>query len=196
NILVTLGGADPDNVTLKVIEALKLLDEPDISVRIIIGPANSHQESLRKALTTTLFDTELLVNPPNMPAHMAWADIAVSGGGSTCWELSLFGLPNIILYCAENQRLVAEKLHEEDIVLNLGRHSDLSLECIAVAASQMINNKAMRSNMIKSAEGHIDGGGAARVCQILEEVNKAAVLMPAKVSSIVNLPGRGGYTGG
>ena len=195
NILVTLGGADPENVTLKVIEALKLLDEPDISVRIIIGPANSHQESLRKALTTTLFDTELLVNPPNMPELMAWADMAVSGGGSTCWELALFGLPNIILYCAENQRPIAEKLHEKGIALNLGGHTELSLKSIAEEIDKMINNQAIRAKMVSKATGQIDGQGAARVCQAIEEVNKAAVLIPTKVSSSANLPRMGGYAG-
>jgi UDP-2,4-diacetamido-2,4,6-trideoxy-beta-L-altropyranose hydrolase len=174
NILVTLGGADPDNVTLKVIEALKLLDAPDISVRIIIGPANYHQESLRKALTTTLFDTELLVNPPNMPEHMAWADMAVSGGGSTCWELALFELPNIILYCAENQRPIAEKLHEKEIAWNLGGHTDLSSKSIAAAIDKMINNKDTRAKMVSKATGQIDGQGAARVCQAIEEVNESA----------------------
>ncbi|HAJ27438.1 MAG TPA: UDP-2,4-diacetamido-2,4,6-trideoxy-beta-L-altropyranose hydrolase [Syntrophus sp. (in: bacteria)] len=179
NILVTLGGADPENVTLKVIEALKLLDEPDISVRIIIGPANSHQESLRKALPTTLFDTELLVNPPNMPELMAWADMAVSGGGSTCWELALFGLPNIIIYCAENQRPIAEKLHEKELALNLGGHTELSLKSIAAAIDKMINNQVIRAKMVSKATGQIDGQGAAGVCQAIEEVNESATFRSA-----------------
>ncbi|HBE44959.1 MAG TPA: hypothetical protein DDW17_05780 [Deltaproteobacteria bacterium] len=50
NILVTLGGADPDNVTLKVIKALNLMGDPDIEVKVVVGPANPHIKSLHKAL--------------------------------------------------------------------------------------------------------------------------------------------------
>ena len=179
NILVTLGGADPDNVTLKVIEALKLLNEPDVTVRIIIGPANPHQETLRNAIVSADFKAKILINPPNMPELMAWADMAISAGGSTCWELALFQLPNAIIYCAENQRPIAEKLHKEGMVLNLGGHAELSLKSIAEAIDKMINNQAIRAKMVLKATGQIDGQGAAMVCQAIEEANESAAFRPA-----------------
>jgi len=169
NILVTLGGSDPDNVTLKIIEALKLLDEPDIMVRIIIGPANLHQETLRKSIVSAPFSVELLINPPDMPALMAWADLALSAGGSTCWELAFFRLPNIILYCADNQKPISEKLHEYGVGLNLGWHTELSSNSIAVAINQIITNQAIRTKMIENADGLVDGRGAVRICQALEK---------------------------
>ena len=39
NILVTMGGGDPDNVTLKVIRALNSLYDWDLEVIIVAGPA-------------------------------------------------------------------------------------------------------------------------------------------------------------
>jgi spore coat polysaccharide biosynthesis predicted glycosyltransferase SpsG len=33
----------------------------------------------------------------------AWADVAVSAGGSTCWELAFMGAPGLIITVAENQ---------------------------------------------------------------------------------------------
>ena len=47
-----MGGADTDNVTLKVIQALAILDEPDLEVKIVVGPANPNIESLKKELST------------------------------------------------------------------------------------------------------------------------------------------------
>jgi UDP-2,4-diacetamido-2,4,6-trideoxy-beta-L-altropyranose hydrolase len=170
NILVTLGGADSDNVTLKVIGALKLLNDPGIAARIVIGPANPHQVILRKALASTQFKSELLVNPQNMPALMAWADMAVSAGGSTCWELLFFKLPNVILSCADNQRPIADKLHEQGLALNLGYQSEVSDSNISEAMKPIINDQDMRTHMIKNAVGLINGQGAARVCETLEEI--------------------------
>jgi len=44
-ILVTLGGADPDNVTAKVIEALAQF--ADVEAVVVVGGANPHLESLQ-----------------------------------------------------------------------------------------------------------------------------------------------------
>jgi len=79
NILVTLGGADPDNVTLRVLEALKLLEDPDIEVKIVSGPANPHRDALNEAMSSIHFKAELPINPKGMPELMAWADMAISG---------------------------------------------------------------------------------------------------------------------
>ena len=167
NILVTLGGADQDNVSLKVIGALKLLNDPDIAVRIVIGPANTNKESLSKALGSANFESELLVNPQNMPELMAWADTAVSAGGSTCWELLFFKLPNVILSCADNQRPIAEKLHEQGIALNLGHQSEVSESNISEVMNQIIHDQNIRMQMSKKAPYLVDGQGAARICQAL-----------------------------
>ena len=51
---------------------------------------------------------------------MAWADLAISGAGSTCWELACMGLPAVTLVLAENQRAIAEQLNAAGLVLNLG----------------------------------------------------------------------------
>jgi len=144
NILVTLGGADPDNVTLKVVGALKLLDEQDVAVRIIIGPANPHQEPLRKAIVSADFKAELLINPPNMPELMAWADLAISAGGSTCWELAFMGVPSIVLILAANQAAVAEYLMNKETVVNLGRFADSSEEDIRHACKSLMHDNISR----------------------------------------------------
>jgi spore coat polysaccharide biosynthesis predicted glycosyltransferase SpsG len=47
-ILVTLGGADRDNVMLKVFRALKLSNIRDLEARIVVGPANPHGEKLQE----------------------------------------------------------------------------------------------------------------------------------------------------
>ena len=45
-VLVTMGGSDPDNITLRVVEALRSLGPRDLEIRVVIGPANSHRASL------------------------------------------------------------------------------------------------------------------------------------------------------
>ena len=168
NILVTLGGADPDNVTLKVIEALKLLDEPDITVRIIIGPANPHQEILHQAIASARFEAELLINPPNIPELMAWADLAVSAAGSTCWELMFMALPSIILVLAENQSAVAKYLMDRKTVVNLGWMSECTREDINYACKSLIRDNVFRKHLSAQSRMLISGHGSSLVVESIQ----------------------------
>ena len=131
-VMVTLGGADPDNVTLKVIQALKQVDVPGLEAQIVIGPANPHLELLKKEIGDES-RLNLLMNVADMPALMAWADVAISAGGTTGWELAFMGLPGLIIILADNQRPVGQWLDQSGIGVNLGWHAALSPEQIAQA---------------------------------------------------------------
>ncbi len=163
NILVTLGGADPDNVTLKVIEALKFLNEPDIAVRVIIGPANFHQETLQKSIVSANFTAELLINPPSMPELMAWADMAVSAGGSTCWELTYMGVPFLATVLAENQRSIAVSLDKKRVAINCGNGNKITTEKLCKILSAILYNREKRSLMALQGTQLNDGNGSMRV---------------------------------
>jgi UDP-2,4-diacetamido-2,4,6-trideoxy-beta-L-altropyranose hydrolase len=167
NILVTLGGADPDNVTLKVIKALKLLNKPDIAVRIVIGPTNPHQELLRKTIASVHFEAELLVNPTNMPELMEWADLAISAGGSTCWELAFMGVPIMALILADNQKAVAEGITKEGVAVNLGLYKIFDQKIASEEINGLIQSKDRRLNMIQKGQTLISGSGRDRLCERL-----------------------------
>ena len=92
-VLVTLGGGDPDNVTLKVIRALAQVEIEGLEAVVVVGPANPHLEELQAAVKDTPHPIRLESNVTNMPELMAWADVAITAGGSTCWETAFMGLP-------------------------------------------------------------------------------------------------------
>jgi UDP-2,4-diacetamido-2,4,6-trideoxy-beta-L-altropyranose hydrolase len=165
NILVTLGGADPDNVTLKAIEALNLLEDPDISVKIIIGPANPHQEMLRKALSSIHFKMELLANPLNIPCLMTWADVAVSAGGSTCWELAFMELPSILIALSPDQQGIVDGLSHNGFALKIDEHIT---QDIADALSALIVDHEKRKTMSIQGRNLVDGNGACRVVKAIK----------------------------
>lgn len=113
HLLVTLGGADPDNVTQKVIGALSQLNIPDLHAKIIVGPANPYIERLRQALSSSTINGELINSVQDMPGLMDWADIAISAAGSTCWELAVLRVPFMTVILAENQEQVARELAQK-----------------------------------------------------------------------------------
>ncbi len=163
NILVTLGGSDPDNATLKVIEAIKLLNEADISVKIIIGPANSHLKTLRRILAAAKFKADFLINPPSMPELMVWADMAIAAGGSTCWELAFMGVPIISLILAENQMAVANGITKEGFAVNLGWYESFNTRTASREICSLLQSKKRRLKMVLKGQSLISATGRNHV---------------------------------
>ncbi len=166
-ILVTMGGSDPDNTTLKVINALNMLESPELDVKIVAGPLNPHLKSLRNILSASAFKSCLLTFAKNMPELMAWADLAISAGGSTCWELAYMGLPAVVLVIAENQHRIAEGLHEKGAVVNLGLFNKVSVDHIANTVNALLLDLSMRKNMAHKAKKTVDGSGGRRVINLI-----------------------------
>jgi UDP-2,4-diacetamido-2,4,6-trideoxy-beta-L-altropyranose hydrolase len=167
-ILVTLGGADPDNVTLKLIQALQQVKIDDLRVVVVVGATNPHLKALQEAVNSSQHSMRLEHNVTNMPELMAWADIAISGGGSTCWELAFMGLPSLILILAENQRAIAEKLNQVGIVQILNWSMEKTADIIAQEIIKILLSEEIRTGMTKLEQALIDGQGCDRVLMILK----------------------------
>ncbi|MBI2182889.1 MAG: UDP-2,4-diacetamido-2,4,6-trideoxy-beta-L-altropyranose hydrolase [Deltaproteobacteria bacterium] len=168
-ILVTLGGSDPNNFTARVIGALAQLDTPGLEVRVVVGPANPHLPELRERADTLAPQIQLLSRVYDMAELMAWADLAVSAAGTTCWELACLGLPALIVIMAENQRRSAEELDALEVAQNLGWHEAVSVERLAAAVPVLQHDSLRRLRMSEQGRTLVDGRGAERVAQALFE---------------------------
>jgi|688.fasta_scaffold230594_2 UDP-2,4-diacetamido-2,4,6-trideoxy-beta-L-altropyranose hydrolase len=168
-VLVTLGGADPDNVTLKVIQSLQIVEVEELEAVVVVGGSNPHYENLKMAVQDSRYPIQVQQNVTNMPELMAWADMAISAGGSTCWELAFMGLPSILLILADNQRAIAQKLATLNLAVNLGWHQDVTIEEIGLALRESIGDRPKRETMSKRERELVDGNGARRV--VSEMVN-------------------------
>ncbi|MEN9841131.1 MAG: hypothetical protein RL376_931, partial [Verrucomicrobiota bacterium] len=94
-VLVSFGGADHENHTLQVIRLLaSLQSRPEVLV--LAGAANPHADTLNAFAVEAHFRCEVHVNIENVAAVMDWADVAITAGGSTVWELAARRLPALI----------------------------------------------------------------------------------------------------
>ncbi|WP_354634705.1 UDP-2,4-diacetamido-2,4,6-trideoxy-beta-L-altropyranose hydrolase [Planktothricoides raciborskii] len=167
-VLVTLGGADPDNVTLKVIQALQLVEVEKLEAVVVVGGSNPHYESLEMAGQDSRFPIRLQRNVTNMPELMAWADVAISAGGSTCWELAFMGLPSILLVLAENQRAIAQQLATLNQAINLGWHQDVKAQSISERLFTLLQSPEERKKIIQVSQQIVDGEGVFRIIKSLD----------------------------
>jgi UDP-2,4-diacetamido-2,4,6-trideoxy-beta-L-altropyranose hydrolase len=166
-VLVTLGGSDPHNVTLEVIRGLHQLKRLNLKTKVVVGPANIYLEALRQEIRDCSCQTELLTNVNNMPELMAWADLAISGGGSTCWELAFMGLPNSIVVLAENQSQVAEVLQKRGTAINLGWCRSNAASELREVVEDLIHDRERRSQMSFEGRLMVTGTGAQLVTEAI-----------------------------
>ncbi len=162
-VLVTLGGGDPDNQTLKVIRALQQVDVNGLETIVVVGASNPHYEELAFVAQNSGDKIRVVHNVSNMPDLMAWADVAITAGGSTCWEIAFMGLPNLVLILAENQRGIAEGLAKSEIVHNLGWHLNASVSMLSDALQKIAHSHNRRDIMSQRGRMLIDGAGGERV---------------------------------
>jgi spore coat polysaccharide biosynthesis predicted glycosyltransferase SpsG len=102
-----------------------------------------------------------------MPGMMRWADVAISAGGSTCWELAFMGLPSLVIVVADNQRGIAAGLAEEGAAVSLGWHADLAPPDIARSVRSLADDAAARRRMTARGRRLVDGCGGDRLVREL-----------------------------
>jgi len=170
-VLVTLGDGDPDNQTLRVICALQQMSVEDLETVVVVGASNPHFGELEAILRTSPAAMRLVRNISNMPELMAWADVAVTAGGSTCWETAFMGLPNVILVLAENQREVANGLDKHGTALNLGWCTGISESSLTQVLEEIISDSPRRELMSKKGKQLVDGTGVERAIAAMDSRN-------------------------
>jgi UDP-2,4-diacetamido-2,4,6-trideoxy-beta-L-altropyranose hydrolase len=163
HILITLGGVDPDNVTTDTVEALGSMEASGVRATVVIGGSNPHEEEVRTAAKSARVPIDVRQNVDDMAELMADSDIAVSAGGSTCWELAFMGIPNVIVVLAENQKGIARGLDEAGTAVNLGWHEEIGTSEIESAVGSLLRNERKRRRMTGEAQALVDGWGTERV---------------------------------
>lgn len=166
-LVATLGGSDPENVTRKVLLALSSLRAEALEAVVVLGAGNPRAAALAREFTPGIPGVRLERSIGNMAEVMAWADLALAAGGTTCWELSFMQLPAILVTLADNQRAVAASLHSAGAAINAGWHSDVGPQDLAELVRGLVHDQPRRGRMSLAARALVDGAGCERASAAL-----------------------------
>ncbi|MBM4184034.1 MAG: UDP-2,4-diacetamido-2,4,6-trideoxy-beta-L-altropyranose hydrolase [Gemmatimonadetes bacterium] len=167
HILITMGGADPEGCTPKVIEAIAGMRLEGSETRVIAGPAFQDDGSIERAASQSTTRIEVLRSVDNMVEHMLWADRCVTAGGSTCWECCRLALPMAVGSIALNQVRVAASIESHRLGVNLGWLTRESANSIRDRLGPWFSNVSGLRRAAKAASELVDGRGADRVAEVL-----------------------------
>ena len=161
-LMLSLGGGSYEALAVSILsEIVETLPE----LRITLAQPRPPGPELTPLLAAHPTQVSAAIAPRDMAALMLEADLAITGAGSTCWELACLGVPMIPLVLADNQVAVADAMKEAEAAL-LPRSNVPS--DVLEALQGLINAPRMREALSSKGRRLIDGQGADRVAIAIE----------------------------
>lgn len=169
NILVTLGGSDKNNYSLKVLKAINNIKDTSINVIILLGLKNPHKQTISDFIEESTLNITLLQNIGDMPSKMEWADLAFSSGGTTVWELAFMGVPVIVGGTSHIEEVLIEGLNKNNLFKTIRRLDKIDESDLTEIISEVIYDEELRKAMSSDGKRVVDGFGCSRVYKIMIE---------------------------
>lgn len=155
-VLVSLGGADPLGRTAAIVREVRS-GLGDVCVDVVMGPMCGDAPRLESA------NTSFHVAPAEMAPLMMAADLGVTAGGQTTYELAACGLPAVVVPVADNQKRSIAALAAIPTLVPV---PDIS--AVADAVVRLAGDVGWRRRLSEGGRGLVDGLGTARVADALD----------------------------
>ncbi len=167
NILLTLGAGDPNDLMPRLLTSLDGIPG-EFVLMPIIGPFFENRNKIRSIAANCRHHVRVLEDPSLIRDLMSEADLAISGGGQTLYELAATGTPTISVQVAENQARNISALAAAGFLYMAGNvgQADL-LDRVRNAAQELMTEAHRRKKMSEAGQSMYDGLGATRVAEIL-----------------------------
>jgi spore coat polysaccharide biosynthesis predicted glycosyltransferase SpsG len=172
-VLVTMGGSDMAGLTVRVSEVVARA-LPEAGVDIICGPFFRHAEELIRVVARLGSRVSLHFNPPDIAAKMFGADLAVTAGGYSAYELAALGVPCIIVPLIEHQQETACAMQAAGCAISMESVGPFEERLLAERLQTMAADADLRSRMSRAGRRLVDGRGTERVCRLARALIESA----------------------
>ena len=161
NILVSFGGTDTDNQSLKILNSFKKTDS-NLHFDIVLGKGNKNKKYIKNLCSKQKnFSYHEQIN--YIEKLMLKSDISIGSSGSTAWERCCLGLPSIISISAKNQKNIANELSKRNCAINLGDVKQLDKSDYKSSINKISNYQLKK--MSKNSFKLVDGKGTERILE-------------------------------
>jgi UDP-2,4-diacetamido-2,4,6-trideoxy-beta-L-altropyranose hydrolase len=162
-LLITMGGSDPDNLTLRLIEAIPRISVPDLEITVVAGGSNPQLAELQRRVAESDLPIHLVGNASNMPDLMAQSDVAIICAGGTLWELLYMGCATLSYFRTPVQGQIIEELQDMRAVHSMGSVEDFDQNNLVLAVEETMACQDRRERMAQLGRTLVDGEGIGRV---------------------------------
>lgn len=172
NVLITTGGADPDNMTNKIIEAIYDEHLQETNIHLMIGSGFNNISFLQNKWGEK-GNVKIHLFPNRIAPLMLKCDLAVSAGGTTVYELGVCQVPTIAFVYAKNQEGHIRKLYEQGLIEYVGPSSNWNKEVFKTKYKELSMNFDKREKMARKFRTLVTGNGAINAAErMIAEIKK------------------------
>jgi len=161
-LLVSMGGSDPHELTLRMARALTRLN-PVFRARFVIGPGMENRGRVARAIASLAPHFETVEGAADLAAEYGASDLALVAFGVTAYELAAYGVPALYLGLTEDHALSASAFEQAGMGLSLGVAERIEDEDITRAVWALMSDAPRRREMRAAGLATIDSDGAARI---------------------------------
>lgn len=159
HILITMGGGDTSSYILDVLQVLENYEERVLNIVCLLTSASV---DLRYYSKISKHHVKIEEGSRRVASLMRGSDIAISAGGSSCWELACLGVPMLLRTLSANQEGIVSKLVNENCARQFVLDNSLNEEI-----QFLLSSIETRRRMSEMGQRCVDGLGASRVATSL-----------------------------
>lgn len=126
-LLVTMGGEDPENITSWIIRELAEL-KVQMPITIIVGPAHPNPLQVNHDAKRYLPFADLNFSPKTLEPFIKKSHIAITAGGTTCYELAASKIPFAVFALEKSQIKLSKAVVGLGFGLSIGDYNEISRE--------------------------------------------------------------------
>lgn len=163
-VVLAFGGVDPNNYTLKVMEAIYEDSRAEgIELDVILGMGYTKLDTLKR-----FKGIKIAQNVKSMAAILSQADLAFTSAGRTTFEMAALGIPTIVL--AQNKRELSHFFCKPvNGFVHLGLGTLVSDRRIRKSFTELVGNFEHRKQLQQLLLRSDLRGGKARVIKLITE---------------------------
>lgn len=170
DVLVSTGGADPEGIAVRLLEALPAYKQwQHACFHFMVGALHPDLPRLQ-ALAAAQPNVQLHINVQKVSDLMVSCDAAIAAAGSTLYELCACGTPTVTYTLADNQLPGAAAFAAHGLMCNAGdcRRNEAFIPHLLDELSNL-SPAPQRTAMSANMRQVVDGEGAARGASLLLE---------------------------
>lgn len=163
NVLLSLGGSDPNGVSLAIVQELaKRPQTLALDWTIVCGSANRNAEAIHEAVKRVPAVRQCVNHVDEMWTSLGSHDIAVGAGGVSALERCVLGVPTVLLALVPNQTRICLEMEKAKAAV-LADPSEPA--AVLDAVFNLAASPESLTELSKSAYDVCDGNGINRVLQ-------------------------------
>lgn len=171
SVLISMGGSDENNITLKIVEALLPIKQIQ-KINIVLGAAYQYKNTLQQLLVTSKKNSQLFSNLPEKEIIelMQLSDAAIAPCSTTCLELFAINKPVFAGFSASNQINLYTYFSENNLIVDLKNLQTITIKEIQDIVESNIEHRNEINKMLILQRQLINGYSTTKIKEIVSNL--------------------------